>query len=117
MPKLNPKEFPIPMYPENDLRFPASGQASIEAAQTIMGGPFTREPYPGPWPAVARRVPGIGPMPYERYGFTLLPGWNGITTATWPPASAQVAPAGTLWALEPPGEEASIQQGRSPGVR
>jgi len=46
---------------------------------------------------VARRVIGVGPMPYERYGFTLLPGWNGKNAATWPAYSVQSAPAGTLW--------------------
>jgi hypothetical protein len=39
-------------------------------------------------------------MPYERYGFTLLPGWNGKNAATWPPYSAQWASAGTLWSDE-----------------
>jgi hypothetical protein len=48
-------------------------------------------------PLVARRVIGVGPMPYERYGFALLPGWNGKSAATWPPYSAQAALAGTLW--------------------
>jgi hypothetical protein len=46
-------------------------------------------------------------MPYERYGFTLLPGWQGQTNPSNPPASAQIAPAGTLWAKEPP-EQAPI---------
>ena len=107
MPKLNPKEFPISMYPENDLRYIASGQG-VEPQQTaVPAGQYGREPFPGPWPLVARRVPGVGPMPYERFGFALLPGWNGITTATWPTTSAQIAPAGTLWALEPVGDEAA----------
>jgi hypothetical protein len=39
-------------------------------------------------------------MPYERYGFALLPGWNGKSAATWPPYSAQWAAAGTLWSDE-----------------
>ena len=117
MPKLNPKEFPISMYPENDLRYIASGQG-VEPQQTaVPAGQYGREPFPGPWPLVARRVPGVGPMPYERFGFALLPGWNGITTATWPMTSAQIAPAGTLWALEPVGDEAARQQGSLPGGR
>ena len=39
-------------------------------------------------------------MPYENYGFSLLPGWNGIETATVPPASAQTPAPGTLSADE-----------------
>ncbi|WP_462119536.1 hypothetical protein [Methylorubrum extorquens] len=33
-------------------------------------------------PLIARRVVGVGPMPYERYGFALLPGWNGMDRAS-----------------------------------
>jgi hypothetical protein len=100
--KLNRAEFPISVSPENDLRYPSPG-----AATAGFAGAMAREPLGGPWPLVARRVPGIGPMPYERYGFTLLPGWQGQTTPSNPPASAQIAPAGTLWAKEPP-EQAPI---------
>jgi tetratricopeptide (TPR) repeat protein len=100
--KLNRAEFPISVSPENDLRYPSPG-----AATAGFAGAMAREPLGGPWPLVARRVPGIGPMPYERYGFTLLPGWQGQTMPSNPPASAQIAPAGTLWAKEPP-EQAPI---------
>ena len=41
-------------------------------------------------------------MPYERWGFSLLPGANGQLTAD-SGHSAQTAPAGTVWANEPPG--------------
>ena len=44
-------------------------------------------------PLVARRVPGAGPMPYERYGFALLPGYNGLTQAS----TLSDPPAGTQW--------------------
>ena len=47
---------------------------------------------------MARRVPGVGPMPYERFGYALLPGWNGIDQPTSPPVNAQAPAAGTLWA-------------------
>ncbi len=57
-----------------------------------------RSPSTQPAPLVARRVPGVGPMPYERYGFSLLPAWNGQQTASWPPYTQQIAPAGTQWA-------------------
>lgn len=98
--KLNRSEFPISTAPENDMRYPSPGVAALSAGPAMAM--FAREPFAGPWPLVARRVPGVGPMPYERYGFTLLPGWQGQTQASNPPASAQIAPAGTLWAKEPP---------------
>ena len=43
-----------------------------------------------PWTlsVVAGRVPGVGPMPYERYG-ALLPGWNGTTKPTSPTDAAR----------------------------
>ncbi|BAT59602.1 hypothetical protein GJW-30_1_02135 [Variibacter gotjawalensis] len=92
---LAKKEFPLPISPENPLRFAGSG-AFTPATNVAFG----RETYTGPYPQVARRVPGVGPMPYERFGFTLLPGWNGIETSTWPPAGAQQPPEGTWWAMQ-----------------
>jgi hypothetical protein len=41
-------------------------------------------------------------MPYERWGFSLLPGANGQMTPD-APHSAQSAPPGTVWASEPTG--------------
>lgn len=93
--RLNRNEFPIPMPPENPIRFTASGSFAAD-----HGAGWLRDPYAGPYPQVARRVPGVGPMPYERYGFALLPGWNGIETPTWPPAALQPPPDGTLWAQQ-----------------
>lgn len=98
-PKLTAKEFPISVNPANPLRYAGVG------AGAVVGAPYAPvttgylvEPVKGPWPLVARRVPGVGPMPYERYGFSLLPAWNGLTTATEPTHATQPAPAGTLWA-------------------
>ena len=101
-PKLDPKEFPIVVDPENPLRFAAaaSGVRPGAAPPPVFPPLILREPWQGPRPLVANRVPGVGPMPYERYGFSLLPGWNGQTTASGPTHSAQMAPAGTLWATE-----------------
>ena len=48
---------------------PLHGGGSFAPAN--HGAGWLREPYAGPFPQVARRVPGVGPMPYERYGFTL----------------------------------------------
>jgi len=103
--EINRSQFPIGVTPENPLRFAATNIVQGAAAHTTMQ-PFpptpgySREPFTGPWPLVARRVPGVGPMPYERYGYALLPGWNGQATHSWPPASAQIAPAGTLWSTD-----------------
>ena len=99
--KLDPKEFPISVTADNPLRY---GLPSIPRSDTPVSlqlpqaalSPLIQEP-PLAIPLVARRVIGVGPMPYERYGFTLLPGWNGKNAATWPPYSAQWASAGTLW--------------------
>ncbi|HUO53374.1 MAG TPA: hypothetical protein VMU18_01435 [Rhodoblastus sp.] len=105
MRRVNRAEFPIRVDPQNPLRFEPTGQPPIvnvavgDAAPAAPGG-FIREPAAGAFPLVARRVPGVGAMPYERYGFALLPGYNGITTPTSPTAAEQIAPAGTLWSLE-----------------
>ncbi|MDF2116468.1 hypothetical protein PY365_12855 [Roseiarcaceae bacterium H3SJ34-1] len=104
MPKLNPNEFPIAMNPENPLRFASTGKLlgkpmPIAANGTVTLTQMAPEYYRGPQPLVAQRVPGVGPMPYERYGFTLLAGWNGTTSAS-DPHNAETAPAGTLWATE-----------------
>lgn len=104
MPKLNPNEFPVAMNPENPLRFASTGKLMgkpmpIAASGVVTLTQMAPEYYRGPQPLVARRVPGVGPMPYERYGFTLLAGWNGTMTAS-DPHNAETAPAGTLWATD-----------------
>ena len=97
-PNISRSEFPSLVDPQNNLRFaamdprlaPLPRLAASEAA-------FVREAPPQDIPLVARRVPGVGPMPYERYGFTLLPAYNGQINAS-PPHSAQYASVGTPWA-------------------
>ncbi|HEY8066693.1 MAG TPA: hypothetical protein VIF40_18490 [Methylosinus sp.] len=101
-------KFPIAVTAENPLRFAplasvaAARSASVPAAPVVVAvaapAGLRPEPAPGKAPLVARRVPGVGPMPSERYGFILSPGWNAVDLATWPPASEQVAPTGTQWA-------------------
>jgi hypothetical protein len=49
-------------------------------------------------PLAARRVPGVTTMPYERLGFTLLAGWNGVQTASDMRAADKPPATGTLWA-------------------
>lgn len=104
-PVIDRAQFPIKVNPENPYRFAPVGQpavvnASVGSIAAATPGGFAREPVVGAFPLVARRVPGVGPMPYERYGFALLPGYNGINSPSSPTASEQVAPAGTTWALE-----------------
>lgn len=99
-------KFPAIVPPENPLRFrPLPMALAFNARPPAFGlpmapeSPLARDPAAAVRPPlVASRVPGVGPMPYERYGFSLLPGWNGITTATWPSYSQQSAPAGTSFA-------------------
>jgi hypothetical protein len=106
MPKISRSEFPIRIALENPLRFAPVGQAPMVNAQNVATTPavmayFAHEPGLLMSPLVARRVPGAGVMPYERYGFALLPGYNGAVNASSPTASDQAAPAGTLWSIEP----------------
>ena len=70
-------EFPIAVAAENPLRQGEGGAAPPRPRE----GEYLREVRDAP-PLIARRVVGVGPMPYERYGFTLLPGWNGMVRAS-----------------------------------
>ncbi len=85
-------EFPFAVPPENGLRF--------SALRTAATGHEILNRQPQAWSLVARRVPGVGAMPYEIFGFKLLPGWDGTTEASSPTAAERSAPVGTLWALE-----------------
>ena len=111
MPKIDKADFPVAVDPQNDLRYAAiarpSGQPPAMTLPASADSPLLREAR-GTWPLVARRVPGVGAMPYERYGFLLLPSYDGRTDPSTP-HSAQAAPAGTLWATE------AEQAGRSVG--
>jgi len=98
-------KFPAQVDMANPLRFRAMPIPALLAQRApAMGfpaaadGQYRKEPPTQPPPLVARRVPGVGPMPYEQFGFSLLPAWNGQETASWPPYSQQIAPAGTMWA-------------------
>jgi tetratricopeptide (TPR) repeat protein len=83
-------EFPIAVAAENPLRF---GEGAPLTSR-VRDGEYLRETRGTP-PLIARRVVGVGPMPYERYGFTLLPGWNGLARASLQ-AGPPVPPLGTL---------------------
>jgi tetratricopeptide (TPR) repeat protein len=93
LPPLTKKtEFPSAVSPENPLRFSVLRTVATEDQRV--------RPRDAAWPLVARRVPGVGAMPYERYGFTLMPGWDGTTDASSPTSADRAPPQGTLWALE-----------------
>ncbi len=74
LPALKRNEFPLQVALENPLRF-AGARPGGEAGAAAAG--FARERATGSPPLVARRVPGVAAMPYERFGYALLPGWNG----------------------------------------
>lgn len=104
LPKFGRDEFPVAVNPENPLRFSSSGKlmgrpGTMAALSMVAVGAFAPEPWRGPQQLVARRVPGVTAMPYERWGFALLPGGNGLQTPDAPHSAAR-APAGTLWATE-----------------
>ena len=109
-PLVKKTQFPVAVSPENPLRFSALRTvASEEQAHEARTG----TPTP---PLVARRVPGVGAMPYERYGFELLPGWDGTRQASSPTAAELEPPVGTLWALQQSlrdGEKSPLQDRKS----
>lgn len=94
LPLIKRTDFPVAVMPENPLRFSALHTVGSEDAGAKLRG---RD---GPGPLVARRVPGVGSMPYERWGFTLQPGWDGTVLASAPTAMEKDPPVGSLWALE-----------------
>ncbi|MGE8126386.1 hypothetical protein ACQKQD_05350 [Methylobacterium sp. NPDC080182] len=85
-------EFPLAVSMENALRYPPPGLVRV-LAEPVPAGTYAREPVTPAPPLVARRVPGAGPMPYERFGYALLPDYRGVDKPEFlsPPA------AGTLW--------------------
>jgi tetratricopeptide (TPR) repeat protein len=84
--------FPKAVSPENPLRAASNGALTQNAAES------DRAPAPNA-PLVARRVLGAGAMPYEEFGFSLLPAIDGSTIAKGA-HNAQTAGAGTIWATE-----------------
>ena len=86
-------EFPIAVSPENPYRSSSASRPIVQLAQKRAWRPADQ-------PATvleARRTAGVGPMPYEKYGIALLPGWNGVMQ---PAVSDDVrlhSPRGTPW--------------------
>ena len=93
-PTIRRNEFPIAVLMENDLRAAPTGVerrgGELRWPTRAIGRPST----------IARRVPGVGPMPYERFGFSLLPAWNGTDAPSRPSAADRPAPLGSLWSDE-----------------
>ena len=86
-------EFPVAVAAENPLRFTTW---IFPPPKETPGGSW-RELTPGTAPRVARRVPGVGAMPYESLGYTLRPGWDGTDHPSSPTFMEWPAIAGTLW--------------------
>lgn len=121
MPLIPRNVFPISVVGANPYRYAAAGEPPLVNAPVgqdppAEAGGFAVDPASPMIPLVARRVPGVGPMPYERYGFSLLPGYNGMTTPSASIASEQTAPANTLWAREPPPQLPPQTAGRNNGA-
>ncbi len=89
-PVVRRSDFPVAVTPENELRAAPTG-SPFSAVALAPSRPAGR------LPTTARRVPGVGPMPYERYGFSLLPAWTGETGPSIPSAAERPAPLGSLW--------------------
>ncbi|WP_019906627.1 hypothetical protein [Methylobacterium sp. 77] len=98
-------EFPLAVPSENALRYAPPSLARI--ASDRQDGAFLAEPSASkPVPLVARRVPGAGPMPYERYGYNLLPGYDGSERPT-----VQSEPGeGTLWRTQQAARSRGVQE-------
>jgi tetratricopeptide (TPR) repeat protein len=80
-------EFPLAVAAESPLRFETGPAGRRLVTQTA----------PATAPTVARRVGGVGPMPYEGAGIVLQPGWAGQTTAAAITADQAPPVPGTRW--------------------
>lgn len=100
-PKISRNLFPVSVDGQNPVRRWPVGRLMgkpAEAARVRRGARagLQVEPVRPMRQLVARRVPGVGPMPYERWGYQLLPGYTGQRDAS-APHTAVTAPRGTLW--------------------
>ena len=107
-------DFPIPVNPENPLRFPLRDGQSADHSSHI--GLF-RTDSPITAPRLARRVPGAEAMPYERYGISLLPAYNGLTTVSFHAGAYRAAANGTMWAEENPSPARGASMAPSSSLR
>ena len=88
-------EFPVAVAAENPFRSMSTDQSLAARSAATIWRADPMQPVTD-----ARRVAGVGPMPYERLGRTLLPGLGGLQQPSASPGSALQAPQGTLWAAE-----------------
>ncbi len=120
-PRIDRKLFPVSVDPQNPLRFYPTGrymgpQASAASQGMAMQSPLVNEPPMAMLQLVARRVPDVTRMPYERWGYALLPGYNGINIPTGP-HSSEKAPSGTLWTTIMARDAASTRGGAFDPIR
>ena len=100
-PRISRRLFPVSVDGQNPLRRWPVGRllgrpAPNATARRGAGGGTPAEPAHQMKQLVARRVPGVGAMPYERWGYQLLPAYNGRTQASEPHTAVKAA-KGTLW--------------------
>ena len=96
-------DFPMTVAPENPLRFVTRGSMALDrGGRPVQALPVQafRIDHPASRALIARRVPGVDVMPYERLGIALLPAWDGATTVKIRNASYYSAAVGTIWAEE-----------------
>ncbi len=91
-------DFPISVAPENPLRFATRGSMALDRGNPSVQA--FRIDHPASRTLIARRVPGVDVMPYERFGIALLPAWDGATAVKIRSASYYSAAVGTIWAEE-----------------
>ena len=87
--------FPASVNPANPLRFSSRG-AGVGAG-SVAGAGWRAERPNVKWPLVARRVRGAIAMPYERFGYSLLPGIDGVDQPETRTVAEIPAALGTLW--------------------
>jgi tetratricopeptide (TPR) repeat protein len=105
VPLVKRADFPIPVSPENPLRYSSAGQSA--ALPATAADWRERDAFANV--TLARRVPGVGPMPYERFGMTLSRGWNGSEQPNYLPGVELRAPVGTLWQSEQAASNAFVE--------
>lgn len=86
-------EFPIAVNFENPYRSPSGVRHTAQVSQA-RAWRLADQP---PTVLDARRISGVGQMPYEKYGVALLPGWNGATQPALSDDLRLRPPRGTPW--------------------
>ncbi|WP_293857571.1 hypothetical protein [uncultured Alsobacter sp.] len=95
-------EYPVPVDPENPMR--------VEAG--AAGRRLALKPSGPPAPRTARRVGGVGSMPYEGAGLALQPGWTGQETPATVAADQAPPVPGTRWEVMARGGRTTLSTAR-----